>query len=56
MQINVIEHCLAAAEAVQNIDEFKAWVRNHVGAILKNQCMVCSHGRITSAGVLMDHI
>ncbi|QOK96382.1 helix-turn-helix transcriptional regulator [Ralstonia pseudosolanacearum] len=56
MQINAIEHCLAAAEAVQNIDEFKAWVRNHVGAILKNQCMVCSHGRITSAGVLMDHI
>lgn len=56
MQINAIEHCLAAAEAVQNIDEFKAWVRNHVSTILRNQCMVCSHGRITAAGVLMDHI
>lgn len=51
-----LERCIAASADVQNVDAFKAWVRSHVNTILRNECLACGHGRITSSGVLMDHI
>ncbi|MGA4422928.1 helix-turn-helix transcriptional regulator [Ralstonia nicotianae] len=56
MLANAIERCLIAAEDVQSITEFKAWARNEVSLVLGHGCLACGHGRITSAGVSMDHV
>ncbi|MGA3976883.1 helix-turn-helix transcriptional regulator [Ralstonia nicotianae] len=53
---SAIECCIDAANDVQSIDDFKRWVRAHVRPIIQDECMACGHGRITSAGVMMDHI
>ena len=56
MLTNAIERCVIAAEDVQSIADFKAWTRNEVGLVLRHECLACGHGRITSAGVSMDHV
>jgi len=56
MLTNAIERCIVAAEDVHSIADFKAWVRHDVGLVLRHECLACGHGRITSAGVSMDHV
>lgn len=56
MITNAIERCIIAAEDVHSIADFKTWTRNDVGLVLRHQCLACGHGRITSAGVSMEHV
>ncbi|MHA6848873.1 helix-turn-helix transcriptional regulator [Ralstonia syzygii] len=53
---SAIDCCIDAANEVQSVDDFKGWVRAHVRPIIQDECLACGHGRITSSGVLMDHI
>lgn len=56
MQTNAIERCIIAANEVDSIGAFKAWIREHVTLILGHESMACGHGRVTSAGVSMDYV
>ncbi len=56
MLTNAIDRCIAASNDVQSVEDFKKWIRAHVRPIIQDEYLACGHGRITSAGVLMDHI
>ncbi|AMP37470.1 helix-turn-helix transcriptional regulator [Ralstonia solanacearum] len=56
MLTNAIDRCISASTYVQSVDDFKAWVRDHVRPIIPSEFLACGHGRITSSGVLMDQI
>lgn len=56
MQTNALERCIIAANEVDSIAAFKAWIRQHVALILGHESMACGHGRVTSAGVSMDYV
>ncbi|MEF9413167.1 LuxR C-terminal-related transcriptional regulator [Ralstonia sp. SM1864_UCD524_TZ4] len=56
MLTSAVARCIAASNDVQTVEDFKAWIRAHVRPIIQDECLACGHGRITSSGVMMDHI
>jgi DNA-binding CsgD family transcriptional regulator len=56
MTENPFDTCVESSKLVEEIDEFKDWIRTSVRQVLPHGAFVCGHGRTHAMGASADYI